>query len=329
MAPGRISPEAPNTKGLEDYTATKKPTVYVIDKFHPKAIEHARTLFSVVLNTDPEFANWQEKATAILMRGSYLRADDIAKCPRLIAIGKHGVGIDKIDQEACAARNIKICNTPGANAQAVAEIVLALSMAVARQIPSITARQMRAPVPKETCNGITLYGKTLGVIGMGNIGLKVARMFQRAFDAPILAFDPYMPNDAWPDVPHTRVASYHDLLATSDVLTIHVPLTDETRDMIAAKELKQMKPSAILINASRGGIVNEKDLEEALRDGTTWGAGLDAHEEEPPTVQRYGELWKLPNVVSTPHIGAATDDAQLMSAMGAVDNLYAHLKSLQ
>ena len=134
-----------------------------------------------------------------------------------------------------------------------------------------------------------------------------------------------MPADAWKDIEHTRAANYRDMLSMVDILTIHVPLTKDTRDMISYAELSAMKRTAILVNASRGGIVNEADLQRALAEGLIWGAGLDAHEQEPPTAEKYGELWKLPNVVSTPHIGAATEDAQLMSAMGAVENLYKYL----
>lgn len=321
MTPALISNDAQPAPS----TATSKPTVYVLDPWHPEAIEHARTLFKVVLHTDKEYQGWQQKATAILIRGSYFQAKDIEQCPNLIAIGKHGVGIDKIDEKACAARGIKILNTPGANAQAVAELVLALTMSVARQIPSIVARQMRAPVHKQSCHGVTLYGKTIGIIGMGNIGRKVACMFRGGFQASVIAYDPYMPPDAWADVEHERVDSYDKLLAVSDVLTIHVPLTNDTRGMISYKELSRMRRTAILINASRGGIVDEKDLEQALSEGLIWGAGLDAHEEEPPSLEKYGTLWKLPNIVSTPHIGAATEDAQLASALGAVDNLFNYL----
>lgn len=331
MAPALLEDQdtanhAPSSTTAKD---PNKPTVYVIDPWHPKAVEHAKTLFNVVLNTDPDFVGWQQKATAVLLRGSYLRKQDIDACPNLIAIGKHGVGIDKIDQQACASRGIKILNTPGANAQAVAELVLALAMSVARQIPSIVVRQMKQPVRKETCNGIALYGKTLGIIGMGAIGRKVANMFRGAFDAPIVAYDPYLPADGWSDIEHMRVQSYADVLAHADILSIHVPLTPETRGMISYEDIRGMKRTAILINASRGGIVNEKDLERALRDGLIWGAGLDAHEQEPPSAEKYGELWKLPNVVSTPHIGAATEDAQLASALSAVDNLHKYLSSLQ
>ncbi|KAK7940968.1 uncharacterized protein PG986_013355 [Apiospora aurea] len=137
--------------------------------------------------------------------------------------------------------------------------------------------------------------------------------------AKIVAFDPYLPAGAWSDIPHTRVPAYRDLLADADVLTLHVPLTDEARGMIGYAELCTMKRTAI---------VDEEDLRRAL-EGRTWGAGLDAHDQEPPTADRYGALWKLPNVVSMPNIGAATDDAQLMSALGAVNNTYNYLKSLE
>lgn len=326
MAPGRLSSNSSvgGTLPLDD----NKPTVYVLDTFHPEAIKYARTIFNVVLDTDDEFNGWQQKAKFILLRGSYLRAEDIAKCPNLIAVGKHGVGIDKIDKDACDARGIKILNTPGANAQAVAEIVVALALAVARNIASIAVRQMSEPVPKQTCSGQTLFGKTVALIGMGNIGRKVAQIFHNGFSCPIMAFDPYMPADAWRDIPHKRVVSYRDLLADADILTIHVPLNKETRDMICYKELSAMKRTAILLNASRGGIVNENDLQRALEESLIWGAGLDAHEQEPPTGEKYGGLWKLPNVVSTPHIGATTDDAQRMSSLGAVDNLYHYIQTL-
>src|SRR3954464_6694341 len=127
-------------------TIKSKPTVYVLDAFNPQAIAHAKKIFNLILPEDSSFADWRKMASAVLIRGSYMTAEDIASCPNLIAIGKHGVGIDKIDQEACSKRGIKILNTPGANARDVAELVLALTMAVARDIRSITTRQMANPV---------------------------------------------------------------------------------------------------------------------------------------------------------------------------------------
>ena len=258
-----------------------------------------------------------------------MTADDIASCPNLTAIGKHGVGIDKIDQEACAKRGIKILNTPGANARDVAELVLALTMAVARDIRSITVRQMSKPVPKETCNGLTLYGKTIGIIGMGNIGRTVAEIFRGAFDADVVACDVFMSDDAWPHIPHTRVQTTQEVLERADIISVHVPLTKETANMISYDQIRSMKQDAILINAARGGIVNEADLGRALSEGHLWGAGLDCHEQEPPTLEKYGALWEHLNVISTPHIGAATTRAQTASAMAAVNNLYQHVKTTQ
>ncbi|KAJ5758088.1 D-3-phosphoglycerate dehydrogenase [Penicillium nucicola] len=310
-------------------TTKSKPTVYVLDAFNPQAIAHARTIFNLILPEDPSFADWRKKASAVLIRGSYMTAEDVASCPNLMAIGKHGVGIDKIDQEACSKRGIKILNTPGANARDVAELVLALTMAVARDIRSITTRQMLNPVPKETCNGLTLWGKTIGIIGMGNIGRTVAEIFRGAFDAEVVACDVFMPDDAWPSIPHSRVKSVEEVLRRADVVSVHVPLTKETRDMISYTELRMMKPDAILINAARGGIVNETDLTRVLSEGHLWGAGLDCHEQEPPTFEKYATLWENLNVISTPHIGAATARAQTASAMAAVNNLSEYLMSIR
>ncbi|RDW58918.1 uncharacterized protein DSM5745_11124 [Aspergillus mulundensis] len=309
--------------------SSDKRTVYFIDTLHPDAVEHAKTLWNVVVPGDNELSNWREHATAILVRGSYVTADDIARAPNLLAIGKHGVGIDKIDQAACAKRGIKILNTPGANARDVAELVVALSMTVARTIRSITTRQMTAPVPKETCTGLTLHKKTIGIIGMGNIGRTVAEIFYGGFDAKLIAFDAYMSDNAWSHLPHRRAQTLQEVIEEADVLTLHIPLTAETRNLISYEQLRQMKPDAILINAARGGIVNEEDLTRVLSEGHLWGAGLDCHEQEPPSVEKYGQLWENLNVVSTPHIGAATNTAQRASSRAAVDNLYRYLCSIE
>ncbi|KDE85364.1 phosphoglycerate dehydrogenase [Aspergillus oryzae 100-8] len=318
MAPGITEPSS----SAGPSTAESKPTVYVLDTFPPKAIEYAKTLFNIIQPQDEEFKNWRQNARALLIRGSYVTADDIASCPNLIAIGKHGVGIDKINQDACAQRGIKILNTPGANARDVAELVVALALSVARGIRSITTRQMLKPVPKETCNGLTLYQKTIGIIGMGNIGRTVAEIFRGGFDANIVAYDAYMPEDVWSHIPHTRAKSVDEVLVQADVLSVH------TRDMISYEQIRAMKPDAILINAARGGIINEADLTKALSEGYLWGAGLDCHEQEPPSHEKYEALWKNLNVISTPHIGAATSRAQLASATAAVDNLYQYLSKL-
>ncbi|KAL5113490.1 hypothetical protein ACEQ8H_008626 [Pleosporales sp. CAS-2024a] len=282
MAPGRTDsvPEGDNTV----VETQIKPTVYLLDLFHPTANKYAQTLFDAVLPDDPRHAQWREKAEYLLIKGSALAADDVASCPKLKALGKQGVGIDKIDVDACKARDIKIFNTPGVNAQAVAETVLALTMAVAREIGHVTTIQSRGDViPKSQCSGLIINQKTIGIVGMGNIGQRVAKIFHYGLACNVVAYDPLLPKDAWSDIPHQRAQTLESLLEVSDVVTLHIPLLPQTRGLISYPQLSLMKSNAILINAARGGIVNEKDLERGLKNGLIWGAGLDCHEQEPPT----------------------------------------------
>lgn len=240
------------------------------------------------------------------------------------------LGIDKIDATACRERDIKIFNTPGVNAQAVAETVLTLTMSVARQVGYITAAQSHGKaVPKETCSGLIISGKTIGIVGMGNIGQRVARIFQNGLGCSIVAYDPLLPADAWADIPHTRAKTLEQVLEASDVLTLHIPLLPQTRNLISYPQLSQMKHNAIIINTARGGIINEADLEQALKEELIFGAGLDCHEQEPPTQERYGGLWETGRVVSTPHVGAATAQTQMETAMAAVDRLAEYIRSTQ
>ncbi|KAL2821150.1 D-isomer specific 2-hydroxyacid dehydrogenase [Aspergillus granulosus] len=303
-----------------------RPTIYLLEQFPPAAVQHCQSLFNTVLSTDAEVKNWRENATAILVREVTISADDISQAKKLKAIGKQGVGIDIIDQDACAQRGIAILNTPGANAQSVAELVLSLTMAVARQLRTIVVNQAaNLEVRKEHCFGTTLQGKTIGIVGMGNIGLAVGRMFRGAFNSPILAHDPFAPKDAWSDLYHTRVDEFADMLPHVDILTLHLPLTPKTRNFIAAPQIRKMKKNAILINAARGGIINEEDLINALNEGLLYGVGLDCHDEEPPTLGRYSKLWASGRVISTPHIGATTSETQIHTATTALNRVYEYL----
>lgn len=304
-----------------DETLNGKPTVYILDDLHPDVHAYCEKNFNAIKKGDPDHGKWKAQAEYLLVRSSYLTADDIKSCVKLRAIGKQGVGVDKIDVAACEARGIPILNTPGVNAQSVAELVLALTMAVARQFGSIISKQSSdVIVPKETCSGLLIYRKTIGVIGMGNIGQAVARTFRGAFEAQIIGYDPFLPEDAWSKLSCTRAKSVQEVLAVSDVVSVHMPLTPETQNLIGYEEMKQMKHTAIIINTARGGIVNEQELEKALKEGLIWGAGLDCHEAEPPTKERYGSLWES-GATSTPHIGAATAETQVMTGMKAAQNL--------
>lgn len=315
MAPSALPDEPAAVQG-------EKPTVYLLDTFHPAVLAYCQEKFHAILPGTPEHEGWREKARYLLIRGSKLTAEDVAACPKLVAIGKQGVGIDKIDAAACAARRIPIFNTPGVNARAVAELVLTLTTAVARDLGRIGRAQAAGRVvPKETCRGLILHEKTIGIVGMGNIGRTVARMFRGAYDARIVAYDPFLGADAWPDVPHTRAATVDDVLRAADVVTLHVPLTDQTRGLLSYPQFQLMKPTAMVINTARGGIVHEDDLARALQEGLLWGAGLDCHEQEPPSQERYQALWDA-GVVSTPHIGAATEQTQIETGTAAAQKLY-------
>ena len=305
---------------------TNKPTAYMLDWFHPEAIEHAKTLFDLVLPSDPRFQMWRADAQYLLVRSHYIDASDLDSAPRLIAIGKQGVGLDKIDTDACARRGIPVLNTPGLNASAVAELVLTLAMCVARQVRPILVRQASGEgVVRDTCSGLSLRGKTIGIIGFGDIGKAVAKLFYNAFGAHVVVFRPHSVSKIV-ELPYTQVESLEELLTIADVVSIHVPLVAATRDLISYDQLKRMKETAIFINTARGGIVNEADLARALSEGLIFGAGLDVHEQEPPTLARYSDLWSSGNVVSLPHVGATTKDAQVVTGKGAIDNLYQYIR---
>ena len=323
MAPSAVTP--PTTPSS---SPPHKPTVYVLDAFHPTALSLANTLFNCIHPSDPQYSSWRENARYLLVRGSCVTAEDIASAPRLKAIGKQGVGTDKIDAAACRARGIKILNTPGVNARAVAELVVALTTGLAGQFRGVSVRIERGEVVrKEQCNGLILHKATVGVIGMGNIGKTVAKIFKGGYESDIVAYDPYIAEGAWGDLDHKRVKSLRQLLEVSDVVTVHVPLTPETRGLIGYEDMKIMKKNALLINTARGGIVDEDALVRALDEGFIWGAGLDCHEQEPPTKERYEKLWKHDNVISLPHVGAATAQTQMETACAAVQRLYDYAQS--
>lgn len=313
---------------LPAFDTQPRPTnIYLLEVFPPEAVAHCRSKFqTVILPTDPEISNWRQNAESILVRETTVSAADVCSARKLRAIGKQGTGTDIIDHDACSKRGIPILNTPGVNAQSVAELVMALTMAVKRELRGISVRQANGEeVRKEHCRGSMITGKPIGVVGMGAIGSAVARMFRGAFGCQVYAYDPFAPRDAWADMPHTRVDDVEEMLAEVEMLTLHIPLNAETRGFIAMPQLRRMRPSAILINVARGGIVDEDDLVQALEEGFIGGAGLDCHEEEPPTLARYERLWATEKVVSTPHIGATTVETQVKTATAAMDNVYNYL----
>ncbi|HEX5508752.1 MAG TPA: NAD(P)-dependent oxidoreductase [Pseudolabrys sp.] len=299
--------------------------IYVLDSFHPAGIEFAEQRADVIRLNDPRVKNWHEDADGIMVRSSKIKADDIARTKKLRVISKQGVGLDNIDLVAAKARGITVCRTPGVNSEAVAEHALALALAVGRRIGEFD-RRIRSGEVVERADflGIESWQKTVGIIGIGNIGTRVARKWHGAFNARILAYDPYVGPEVLSDVPHQRVNSLAEMLPQVDILTLHLPLTNESRGMINAAALAMMKPSAIVVNAARGGIVDERALYDAITGGRLFGTGLDVFEKEPPTTANL--LVTLPTVVSTPHAAAGTYETQIRSSMLVAQQLFEALE---
>jgi len=250
--------------------------IYVLDALHPSGVEYAEKRAEVIRWSDPRVKNWHEDADGVMVRGTPIRAADLARAKKLRVISKQGVGIDNIDVAAARAHGVTVCRTPGVNSEAVAELALTLGLCVTRRVAEFDRRIHDGEiVERANILGLEMMEKTVGIIGMGNIGTRVARKWRGAFDARILAYDPYVPANHWPDIQHERVASLADMLPRVDLLTLHLPLTDESRGMIGAVALAQMKPTAVLVNTARGGIVDEAALYQAIASGRLYGAGLD------------------------------------------------------
>ncbi len=229
----------------------------------------------------------------------------IEAAPKLRWIGRAGAGLDNIDVAAAKELRIEVRNVPGANAVAVAELVFGLLLALLRQIPAADASVRRGEWDKGRFGGRELRGKTLGIVGLGKIGGAVARR-AAGFEMSCLGFDPLVP-EAAARAMGAEPVSLDELLSRSDIVTLHAPMTPETKGMIGATQIARMRTGAILVNAARGGLVDEGALLEALERGALSGAGLDVFAEEPP---RDSPLRNHPRVVVTPHVGAATVEAQ-------------------
>ena len=284
--------------------------IYILDPFHMAGVDYAAKHADVIRWDDPRVKNWIEDADGLMVRMTPVRAEDIARTKKLRIIGKQGVGFDTVDVAAAKAKGIPVCRTPGVNSDAVAELALALALSASRRVVELDRRiRTGQPVARPDFLAIELIEKTVGVIGVGNIGSRVARKWQAAFGARVLGYDPYKSN-----LPCEQVGKLETLLAQSDLVTLHVPLNEETRHMIGRRELAQMKKRALIVNTCRGGVIDEQALYEALKSGQLFGAGIDVWEDtEPP--HKDHPLLTLPNVVATPHVAGNTFETQERSSM--------------
>lgn len=262
------------------------------------------------------------RADAVIA-GNDLRVDDamLDLAPGLKVIAKMGAGLDTVDIAAATRRHAVVFHTPGVNNQAVADHTFALMLGLARKIVFCDASLRAGRWEHTKIMGFEIWEKTLGLIGLGAIGQCVA-LRARGFRMRVVAHDPYWPEAFAAEQGIERV-TVDALLGMSDVVSIHSPLVPETRGLIDRRALGLMKPSAVLINAARGGIVNEKDLCRALKDGVIAGAGIDCFESEPPVDS---PLLELDNVLLSPHTAAFTHDAMNAMNDGIVDRLIRYLR---
>jgi D-3-phosphoglycerate dehydrogenase len=259
---------------------------------------------------------------ALIVRSrTRVTAELLEHAARLKVIGRAGVGVDNIDLDAARAHGIIVVNSPLATTVAVAELTMGLLLATARAIPRADAAMKQGKWLKKELEGIELQGKTLGLIGFGRIGREVAHR-ALAFGMRILAYDPLIPEDVIRQA-NVTPSSLETLLQRSDFISLHIPLTDETRNLLSTQAFAQMKTGVRLICTARGGIIDEQALLQALKEGKVAAAALDVFAVEPPALN---ELITHPNLIATPHIGAQTVEAQTRAAEMIAEEVLAALR---
>jgi D-3-phosphoglycerate dehydrogenase / 2-oxoglutarate reductase len=283
--------------------------VLVCDNVSSKGVaclEAAPELDVVVVNgglTDELLAD----AEAIIVRSATKVTPEVmAKAPKLRVVGRAGVGVDNVAVDHATSQGIVVMNTPSGNTISTAELTFSMMMALARKIPQAHMSMKGGEWNRKAFAGTELSGKVLGICGMGRIGTQVARR-AIAFGMRVLAYDPFLSLSKAREL-QVELLEQEELFARSDFITVHMPLTDQTRDMINAETLAGMKDGVYLINCARGGIINETDLVAAVQSGKVAGAAMDVYEIEPCPAD--SPLRELPEVIMTPHLGASTKEAQ-------------------
>ncbi len=274
--------------------------ILISDKLSEEAISLLKSTPHFSIDVGQEGLTNIGEYDALLVRSqTKVNADLLSRGTKLRFVGRAGVGLDNVDLDAAKARNITVMNTPQGNLVSTAEHTVSLLMALARHIPQATASMKQGKWEKSKFLGVELRDKTLGIIGLGQIGKIVAELAQ-GLKMRIVAYDPIVTN--------SLSVSLEQLFAQSDFITIHVPLMPQTRHMISTSAFEQMKTGIRLIHAARGGIVDEAALLNALNSGKVAGAALDVFEQEPPS--EANPLVAHPKVICTPHLAASTAEAQ-------------------
>ena len=263
---------------------------------------------------DKDLANHIKDCEIVVIRSATkLTKDVLDKAEQLKIIARCGVGIDNVDLDFAKSKNIFVTNSPSANLISVVELTVALIISVSRKLSLADSHLKKGEWNRSQFLGNELYGKTLGIVGFGKAGRLVAERM-KSFGMSIVFYDPYV--TAWNGSEES--IKLDDLLRTADVVSIHVIKTKDTENLISKDMLDLLKPSSVIINTSRGGVLDEDYLFELLESEKIFGAGLDVYSNEPPkNVDRYNGL----NLVTTPHIGASTNEAQLKAGLETIENI--------
>ena len=266
--------------------------------------------------TREELLELGDKLNGLVIRSATTVDQELINhCPNLKYIIRAGEGTDNIDKKYCKDRGIKVSNTPGANSNSAAEHAIALMFTVLRKTAHAHQSMVEGRWDKNIYTGNELWKKKVGFVGFGRIGKIVAKRIS-GFEPSVSFYDPFIENSI---EPNWKKVSLEEIFKNCDIISVHTPLMDSTKNLVDSKLISLMKKNAILINAARGGIINEKDLLVALKEKMILGAGLDVFEKEP--LEQESDFRNLDNVVLTPHLGASTDEAQVRVGMMAAQQL--------
>ena len=306
--------------------------ILITEFMNEKAIDLLRSKYNVIY--DKSLADNQEKIPdmmkdikAIIVRNrTQVNKNLLNRSPNLLCVGRLGVGLDNIDLETCKERNLKVYPATGANSNGVVEYVLTSALVLLRGAFNKTEEMVSGKWPREQSSGNEITGKVLGLVGFGEIAQKTANLAKN-FNMQIMAFDPFLDkkSSAWNNVENVNL---EELLRNSDVISVHTPLNEGTHHLINSTNLNFMKKTAVIINAARGGVIDDKALSEKLRKNEIKGAALDVYETEPMDINSGSYFHNLKNVILTPHIAGVTEESNVNVSAMIANKIDKHLSGL-
>ena len=300
-----------------------KKKILIVQAIHQRGMQVFDESFDVRVASDPSEATVIKEikgVEGVVVRMAPLTRKIIEAADSLKVIGRHGVGVDTIDVQAATEKGIVVTNTPNANATSVAEHTLTAIGALAKRVVVYDhAIRNRRWELRNSYGAIDLDGRTLGLVGIGRIGSMVARRAAAAYNMKAIAFDPYVTPEKAREMGVTLMSAMDDVFRQADVVSLHTPLTPETRRLVSADRLRLMKPTAFLVNFSRGEVIDEKALYDALKAGVIAGAAIDVYDPEPPLDDN--PLFELDNILLSPHSAALTGECVIRMATGAAEGV--------